>query len=428
MPTGWAGVAPAHPFRHGKLVVLSAGSQTAHRFTNWAGNQTCEPRAVESPASEAEIQAVVRGASQVRCAATGHSFSPISLTGGTLLRTDRMTGVTGIDSATGRVTALPGTPVAAFGPPLWDAGLALENQGDIDTQGIAGAVATATHGSGLGLQSFSATVRRMRLVIADGDVLELGEDDPRLPAAQVALGMLGVITEVELQAVPAHRLAERIEHWTWDEAWGRLDEMARAHRHYSFFWIPAEGSAELYGLTAPEGAALADSCYVKIYDEAGDSVPDSAEPGRRVDRSYRIYPMTFEPNFHELEYFVPYDRGAEAVAAMRELMLARLPDSIFPMEVRTVAADGSWLSHSYERPSVVISVSGMPGTDYEPYLRDVDRLLGEFDARVHWGKLHYLTAEQLHARYPRAADFVALRRELDPRGVFLNDHLRELFA
>ena len=64
MPTGWAGVAPAHPFRHGKLVVLSAGSQTAHRFTNWAGNQTCEPRAVESPASEAEIQAVVRGASQ----------------------------------------------------------------------------------------------------------------------------------------------------------------------------------------------------------------------------------------------------------------------------------------------------------------------------------------------------------------------------
>ena len=282
----------------------------------------------------------------MRCAATGHSFSPISLTGGTLLRTDRMTGVTGIDSATGRVTALPGTPVAAFGPPLWDAGLALENQGDIDTQGIAGAVATATHGSGLGLQSFSATVRRMRLVTADGDVLEIGEDDPRLPAAQVALGMLGVITEVELQAVPAHRLAERIEHWTWDEAWGRLDEMARAHRHYSFFWIPAEGSAELYGLTAPEGATLADSCYVKIYDEAGGSVPDSAEPGRRVDRSYRIYPMTFEPNFHELEYFVPYDRGAEAVAAMRELMLARLPDSIFPMEVRTVAADESWLSHS----------------------------------------------------------------------------------
>jgi FAD/FMN-containing dehydrogenase len=397
-------------------------------LTNWAGNQACAPRAVESPASEAEVQALVRGADQVRCVATGHSFSPVCLTGGTLLRMDRMSGITGIEPATGRVTALPGTPISAFGPPLWDAGLALGNQGDIDTQGIAGAVATATHGSGLDLQSFSATVRRVRLVTADGDVLEIGEDDERLPAAQVALGVLGVITEVELQAVPAHRLAERIEHWTWEEAWGRLDEMSRAHRHYSFFWIPAEGSAALYGLETPERATLADSCYVKIYDDAGETVPDSDEPGRRVGRSYRIYPATFEPNFHELEYFVPYDRGADVVAAMRELMLARLPDSIFPLEVRTVAADESWLSHSYERPSVVLSVSGAPGTDYEPYLRDVDRLLGEFDARVHWGKLHYLTREQLHARYPRAADFVALRRELDPRGVFLNEHLRELFA
>jgi FAD/FMN-containing dehydrogenase len=398
------------------------------RFANWPGNQACAPRSIESPASEADVQALVRDADQIRCVAAGHSFSPICLAEGTLLRMDRLSGITGIDAGTGRVTALPGTPIADFGPPLWEAGLALANQGDIDTQGIAGAVATATHGSGLGLQSFSATVRRMRLVTAAGDAIEIGEGDPRLPAAQVALGMLGVITEVELQAVPAHRLAERVEHWMWEDAWGRLDELSRAHRHYSFFWIPAEESAALYGLETPEGAALADTCYVKIYDEAGDSVPDSDEPGRRVGRSYLIYPMTFEPNFHELEYFVPYDRGAEAVAAMRELMLARLPDSIFPLEVRTVAADASWLSHSYERASVVLSVSGTPGTAYERYLREVDRLLGEFDARVHWGKLHYLTRAQLHDRYPRAADFVALRRELDPRGVFLNDHLRELFA
>ena len=397
-------------------------------FTNWAGNQTCAPSAVESPASEQEIQALVRDSSQVRCAATSHSFSPICMTGGTLLRMDRMTGVVGIDAQTGHVTALPGTPVGDFGPPLWEAGLALANQGDIDDQGIAGAVATATHGSGIELQSFSAGVRRMRLVTADGDALELAEDDERLPAAQVAIGMLGVITELEIQAVPAYRLAERIEHWTWEQARGQLDEMTRSHRHYSFFWLPSEGSGELYGLSAPEGVALADTCYVKIYDEVDGSVPDSHTHENRVDRSYRIYSMSFDPTFHELEYFVPYDRGVEAIDAMRELMLARLPDSVFPLEVRTVAAEQCWLSHSYGRPSLVLSVSGVPGTDYDPYLREVDRLLGEFDARVHWGKLHYLTAEQLHARYPRAADFIALRRELDPGGVFLNDHLRELFA
>ncbi|MEP6954922.1 MAG: D-arabinono-1,4-lactone oxidase [Solirubrobacteraceae bacterium] len=402
-------------------------------FANWVGNQRCTPARRVSPASEAEVQDVIRKAvadgQGLRVVATGHSFSPVHLTEGTLIDLANLGGIVHIDAAGRRVRALSGTPVGAFGDPLWEAGLALPNQGDIDTQGIAGAVATATHGSGIELQSFSAGVRGMRLVTADGAVLELGEGDDRLAAAQVAIGMLGVITELELEVVPRYRLAERIEHWTWERAWGRLDEMTRAHRHYSFFWLPSEGSGALYGLTASEGASLADSCYVKVYDEAGDSMPDSDVPDRRVDRSYRIYPMPpFEPNFHELEYFVPYERGADAVAAMRELMLARLPDSVFPMEVRTVAADESWLSHSYGRATVVISVSGVPGTDSEPYLRDVDRLLGEFDARVHWGKLHFLTAEQLHARYPRAADFIALRRELDPRGVFLNDHLRPLFA
>jgi FAD/FMN-containing dehydrogenase len=138
--------------------------------------------------------------------------------------------------------------------------------------------------------------------------------------------------------------------------------------------------------------------------------------------------MVYEPNFHELEYFVPYGQGRAALAAMRELMLASLPMSIFPMEVRTVGREQAFLSHSYERDTVVISVSGTPGTDYEPYLRDVDKLLGEFDARVHWGKLHYLTRAQLLDRYPRANDFIAIRRGLDPAGTFLNEHLAPLFS
>ena len=167
---------------------------------------------------------------------------------------------------------------------------------------------------------------------------------------------------------------------------------------------------------------------MKVYDEAGDDVPDDATANRRVDRSYRIYPTEFEANFHELEYFVPLERGREAVEALRELMLASQPDAVFPMEVRSVAADEAHLSSNYRTPSTVISVSGMPGTDYWPYLRAVDRLLGDYGARVHWGKLHFLTPDQLAARYPESARFVAIRRELDPDGVFLNDHLRPLFA
>jgi FAD/FMN-containing dehydrogenase len=167
---------------------------------------------------------------------------------------------------------------------------------------------------------------------------------------------------------------------------------------------------------------------VKIYDEATCDQPDSAAPGHRTDRCYRIYPMLFDRNFHELEYFVPLELGPAAFAAMRELMLASLPDSIYPLEIRTVGSDDAYLSPNYKTATTVISVSGKPGTDYWDYLRSVDRLLSDFSARVHWGKLHFLTRDRLQALYPEAETFIKVRRELDPEGMFLNGHLRALFA
>ncbi|NUR77370.1 MAG: FAD-binding protein [Thermoleophilia bacterium] len=404
----------------------------AGTWTNWVGNQSCAPAQFAAPASEDEVASLVAEAADrrwtVRVAGAGHSFTPVVATDGLLLDLRGLGGIRSIDGGRRRVVVGPATTIGEFGEPLWAEGLALANQGDIVAQQIAGAISTATHGSGLRLGSFSSTVRRVRVVTAGGDVAEIGESDAgRLHAAQAALGMLGVITEVELEVATAYRLRERVDDWSWDEAWGRFDELAQQHRHYSFFWMPSDDSAALYGL-AGDGASLADRCHVKIYDEVDESTPDSAERHRRVGPAHVIYPMVYEPNFHELEYFVPYEQGRNALAAMRELMLARLPASTFPMEVRTVGRDDAFLSHSYGRETVVISVSGMPGIDYDPYLRDVDRLLGEFDARVHWGKLHYLTRAQLLDRYPRANDFIAIRRALDPADTFLNAHLAPLFS
>jgi FAD/FMN-containing dehydrogenase len=399
-------------------------------WTNWVGNQSCDPARIASPTSEAEVCELVRAAAReglgVRVAAAGHSFTPVVVTDGVLLDLRGLPRIRSIDSDARRVVVGPATTIGEFGEPLWAEGLGLANQGDIVAQQIAGAISTATHGSGLEYGSFSSAVRRLRLVTATGDVVEASDGD-LLHAAQVAVGTLGVVTEVELEVAAGYRLRERVDHWSWEDAWEPFEELARTHRHYSFFWMPSDDSAQLYGLAEP-GVSLADRCHVKIYDPVDEDVPDSDEPRRRIGPAFRIYPMVYEPNFHELEYFVPFERGREALAAMRELMLARLPASVFPMEVRTVGREPAWLSHSYERDTVVISVSGTPGTDYWPYLREVDALLGEFDARVHWGKLHFLTREQLLARYPRAADFIALRASLDPDGVFLNDHLRPLFA
>lgn len=401
-------------------------------WTNWVGNQSFSPSVLAAPRDEDEVAAVVTRAAErglgVRVAGAGHSFTPVVQTDGVLLDLSALTGVVHTDVAAKRATALAGTRIRDFYDPLWAVGLALRNQGDIDTQQIAGAVATGTHGSGTGYTSLSGVVRGLRLVTATGAVRDIGEDDlDLLHAAQVSVGMLGVVTRLELEVTDAYRLREQVGLRPWDDVMEHWDELVSRHRHFGFFWLPTEESGALYNLDG-HGEVLADQCYVKVYDEVGPDVPDDGTVGRRVDRCYRIFPMVYDPNFHELEYFVPLERAPEALQAMRELMLASLPDSIYPLEVRTVGADDAFLSSQHRTDTVVISVSGTPGTDYWAYLRSVDALLAGFGARVHWGKLHFLTPERLHELYPRAGDFIALRRELDPEGMFLNDHLRPLFA
>jgi FAD/FMN-containing dehydrogenase len=405
---------------------LPAGTQ----WTNWVGNRSFTPKYAAAPRDEEELAGLIRAAAArgagVRVAGSGHSFTPIVHTDGLLLDLAALSGVVGVER--GRVTALAGTPIRDFYEPLWSRGLALINQGDIDTQQIAGAVSTATHGSGPRFTSLSGVVRGVRLVTAAGEIRDIGEGEPEvLAAAQVAVGMLGVITRLELQVTDAYRLREQVGLWSWDEVMERWDELVHQHRHFGLFWLPTEESGALYNLDG-HGESMADKCYVKIYDEAPADEPDDATPGRRVDRCYRIYPMVYDPNFHELEYFVALEKGPDALHAMRDLMLRSLPQSLYPMEVRTVGPDTAYLSPNYETATTVISVSGQPGTDYWGYLRSVDALLADFDARVHWGKLHFLSSQQLQALYPRASDFIEIRRQFDPDGMFLNPHLRELFA
>ena len=403
----------------------------AGTWTNWVGNQSFTPARFARPSSSEEVAALVGEAAAqgmgVRVVGAGHSFTPVVQTDGLLLDLSALAGVVDADPVRKRARARAGTPIHGFYEPLWEHGLALRNQGDIDDQHIAGAVATATHGSGIGNSCFSGVVRGVSLVTPDGSIRHIGEDEPRLlRAAQVSVGTLGVMTELEIEVAEAYRLSEQVGVWPWQEVMDRWDELVHGHRHFGFFWMPSEESAALYNI---EGhGAMTDRCYVKIYDEATPDQPDSAEPGRRTDRCYRIYPMVYDPNFHELEYFVPLERGPEALGAMRELMLASLPDSVYPLEVRTVGPDDAFLSPNYKTATTVISVSGTPGTDYWDYLRSVDSLLAQFDARVHWGKLHFLDSERLHALYPEAGEFIAVRREIDPEGVFLNDHLRPLLA
>ncbi len=400
------------------------------RWTNWVGNQRFEAAHYAAPTSEEEVVQLVAEASRrglgVRVAAAGHSFTPVVQTDGLLLDLAAMRGVTAVDAASCRATALPATLICDFYEPLWTAGLALRNQGDIDTQRIAGATATGTHGSGIAQPSLSASIAGLRVVTAAGEVVVIDGSEPDLlHAAQVSVGMLGVVTAVEMDVSPAYRLQKWVGYLHYDDVRRRWDELV-AHRHFSLFWLPTDASAALYLLETPEGESLVDFCQVKLYDDIAEG--EEPREGWHAGRSYEIYPMVYDPNFHELEYMLPVEHGPAAMADVRRLMLERFPDCIYPMEVRFTGADEAFLSPNHETDTCVISVSGEPGTDYEPFLRAVDRTLQPYRARPHWGKLHYATRERVDALYPRADDFRRIRQDLDPRGIFLNDQLRPLFG
>lgn len=409
---------------------MTATSSTAPRWTNWVGNQSFRPAEMFAAHNEGEVSAAVRRAARdglhLRVPGSGHSFTPVVETDGILLDASALSGVISADVEATTVTAWSQTKVADFGPSLWDRGLALSNQGDIDAQAIAGAIATATHGSGVNMRNFSASLIGARLIDGTGETRDINaaEHADVLPALQTAIGTLGVLTQVTLKVSRAYKLHERIAVMHVDEVLERWNELIQTYRHFSFFWMTSAASAKLYNLDAP-----ADHCYVKLYQEfPADAPAPTLGDHERYDRAYKIYTQVYDPNFHEMEYFLPLTESKEIFRAQRKLMLKHAEDAVFPMEVRFCAADDAWLSPNYQRANIVVSVSGMPGKDYWPYLRRCDGLFREHMGRPHWGKLHFMTPSRLAELFPRYNDFCRVRKAFDPRGTFLNPHLRDLFG
>ena len=151
----------------------------AGKWTNWVGNQSFKYASFAQPKNEKEVVKAVKKAlekkQKIRVMATGHSFTPIVETDGLLLDLEKISGIKAVDPYKQRAFVGSGTPISALGEPLWDKGLALRNQGDIDAQRIAGAISTGTHGSGTEFGSFSSFLRSCRIVTGTGEVVEITE-------------------------------------------------------------------------------------------------------------------------------------------------------------------------------------------------------------------------------------------------------------
>ena len=142
-----------------------------------------------------------------------------------------------------------------------------------------------------------------------------------------------------------------------------------------------------------------------------------------VDRSDRVFTSPRYVRFVEMEYAIPRAAVPEALQRVRRLV-DRLGRPIsFPVEVRVAAADDIPLSTASGRETGYVAVHVYRGTPYDDYFAGVERIMDDYEGRPHWGKVHFHSAETLAGRYPRWDEFVALRRRLDPDGVFANPHL-----
>jgi L-gulono-1,4-lactone dehydrogenase len=456
--------------RQRNLDGTSSRARTSGESTwrNWAGDQSCCPAAVELPGSIEEIsEALTRAAAQdrrVRVAGAGHSFSDIALTEGSQLNLERLTGVLDVDRSSGLVRVQAGITIRELNARLAEHGLALENLGDVDSQSIAGAISTATHGTGARLRNISAQVAELTLVLADGSTLRCAEeiDAEVFRAARVGLGALGVIAEVTLRCVPAFTLRGVDAPMPLHDTLARFEELALGNEHFEFFVFPHTDTALMRTnnrtdqpprprgrVSAYANEVLLTNHAFELLCRAGRRFPRRipqlnrlvtrlAGAATRVDRSDRIFASPRLVRFTEMEYALPRERTPEAVKRIMDLVAGQdlgggrmagagpggglrnhfaVP---FPIEVRTVAPDDALLSTAAGRDSGFVAVHMYRGMAWEPYFRAVEAIMDELGGRPHWGKRHFQTAATLRPRYPDWDRFQAVRSRLDPEGRFAN--------
>lgn len=420
-------------------------------WTNWTGDQRCDPAGRATPRSPEELAEVVGAATAegtaVKVVGSGHSFTEAALTDGLQIALDGLSGILAVDGD--HVTVGAGTTIARLNRELHARGRALANLGDIDRQTIAGAISTATHGTGARLPNLSAQVVGLELVTAAGERLRLDADhDPdAFAAARVGIGALGAISAVTLRTVPAFVLHRRDEVRDLDDVLATVDAEAEAHDHYEFFAFPYGGRACTIRRDRTEAPARGRSWLARrVGEPVGQAAIDGvfrltrrfpgtiptlcrvaaplASEGEYVDHSPAVFVSDRRVRFTEMEYAVPRAAGPEVVRRILEWVQAERYPVAFPLECRVVAGDDAWLSPTYERDAFYVAVHQFVGMAWEPYFAAVEVIVAEHGGRPHWGKRHALDATTLRERYPRFDDFLAVRERLDPTGTFVNGYVR----
>ncbi len=424
-----------------------AGQEPAGPRENWAGNLTYSTDRLYTPGSVDEVRQVVKNCSKLRALGTRHSFNTIADSTQNQISLRRLDQIA-IDEKALTVTVGAGVTYGKLAPVIDARGYALHNLASLPHISVAGAIATATHGSGIRNGNLATAVAGLELVTADGELLTLShaKDGDRFLGAVVGLGALGVVTSVTLNLLPTFQVAQSVyENLSLDHLKDHFDAIFSSGYSVSLFtdwqhhqarevWIKRRVAPGDKNQWQPEffGATLATR---KLHPIAGHDAEPCTEqqgiPGPWYERLPH-FRMNFVPSSGrelQTEYFVPRERGYEAILAVEKLRDLITPH-LFITELRTIAADNLWMSTAYRRDSLAIHFTWKPETpEVTSILPLIEKQLEPFAPRPHWAKVFTLPPQRIEAQYARLADFQALVKHYDPEAKFRNEFLsRNLYS
>lgn len=420
---------------------MDARGARAPGLTNWAGNHAYAATWLHEPRTVEELMEVVRGARSLRVLGSRHSFNDIADTTGELVSLARMPRVFELDRAAGTVTVDGGVRYGELCGPIDAAGYALHNLASLPHISVAGACATATHGSRDGIGNLATAVLAMEVVTADGEIATFGRDrDPGFAGAVVGLGALGAVTKLTLALQPTFRVRQDLyEALPLATVVERFDEITSSADSVSLFtdWRGPTVDQVWLKRRVPDGdtfeppptffgATRAMTPIHPIRRMSAEALTQQlGVPGPWHERLPH-FRMDFTPSSGaelQSEYLIARRHAAAALLALdrvRDGFAALLQIS----EVRTVAADDLWLSTAFGRPSVALHFTWQPDWPaVRQVLPSIETALAPFDPRPHWGKLFTMPPEAVRASYVMLPAFVDLVRRLDPGGTFRNAFL-----
>lgn len=430
------------------------------KWKNWVGYVTAKPEQKLTPHSVEELQNIVKQArlakKRIRVTGAAHSFSGCARPEEIAVSLHNMRGLISVDKVNKLATLHAGTYLYEIGPALAEHGLALENMGDVQAQTVAGAVSTATHGTGITLGSVANQVVAWEWIDGTGKVHTHHRGDPVSDelgnALHVSLGMLGIFTKLTLKVVELYGLREINQRLEFEQGLASFHEMTHDHRHMEWFLFPGTNKLQQKTLSVippkamKQGQKIKDqfqslfmlngAFYLlselarfqpkltkKVSQISASSIPNTFREGY----SYQVFPTPRGVRFNETEYFIKLSDFEACITEINNILLANNKNSHFPIEVRTHKGETGILSPTQGEDCAVLSFHVYKGMDCEPLFDWVYDYMKQWQGRPHWGKVNKLSATELRELYPQMERFLEIRRQYDPDNVFMNTWLEQKF-